>query len=174
MRLRAASENAEPAGVGRVAVGHLDRRPRPLPQAGSRDPGEPNLAAAAFDDDARPRLRDSSTLSAMSTKHLNKYGDRVVALERHERRRFAAPERNACIEDPASGTLDAGDERLDPGPRAMSGARRRHIGGWRMSIVETPEPPYGAVIFTVAAVRENNVADWSFGYGRAVRRSGAR
>src|SRR5215212_6225505 len=89
--LSAGVKDSEAIGSRRISINDLDRRPRPLPNADARRAGEADLPAGAFDGDARPGFGDARPVRAARTQHIGEDGDRVVALEGNEGRRFGQP-----------------------------------------------------------------------------------
>src|SRR5690349_3555123 len=72
----------------RISINDLNRRPSPLPNADAWRAGEPDLPASAFHRNVRPAFDNARPVRAMRTQHLGEHGDRVVALEGDEGRRF--------------------------------------------------------------------------------------
>ncbi len=84
-------QDPEAGGVRRVAVGHLDRGPGPLPHADARRPGEPDRPPGALDRDRRPGPGEPGPVGAVRAQHLGEDGDGVVALEGDEGGLLAQP-----------------------------------------------------------------------------------
>lgn len=95
-------EDPEATGFDRISIDDLDRRPNPLPNADARRAGELDLPAGAFDGSTRPEFGDARPVRTARTQRIGKDGDRVVALEGDEGRRFgqalAEGRLDACTE----------------------------------------------------------------------------
>src|SRR5262245_11372246 len=86
--LSADAEDPKAIGFRRSSINDLDWRPSPLPSADAWRAGEPNLAAGAFNCNARPGFGSARPVHAVRTQHIGEHGDRVVALEGDEGGRF--------------------------------------------------------------------------------------